>query len=183
MKTILDPVRHDRLIANLDNYCETANVQRRFVEHSMKDFVPADADEVEWVTHFNHYRTEGTAGLLFVGQFDNPTVDVRMMAIAGALLRNYLDARIVPLNTLLEIADSGGEVDATILLIPNLFIVGAAGKTLPAWKMQGLYDILMKRMTTGKPTVAYVENMADLTVQYGVAMATHLKTHFKIIGG
>lgn len=183
MKSILDPVRHDRLIANLDNFCETANVQRRFVEHSMKDFVPADADEVEWVTHFRHHRQEGLAGLLFVGAIENPTVDVRMMAITGALIRNYLDARIIPLNTLLDIVEAGGDADATVMLIPNLFISGVAGKTLPAWKMQGLYDVLMRRMTTGKPTVVYVEDMAELEKQYGLAIAQHLKTHFKIVTG
>lgn len=183
MTSILDPVRHERLIANLDNYCETANVPPKYVHQSMKALLPADAPEIEWVTRFNHYRREGVGGLLFIGKVKAPTVDERMMAMTGALLRNYLDARIVPLNTLLSVQEDGGSLDPTVMMIPNLFIAGAAGKTLPAWKAQQVYDVLLARLTQSKPTVLYVEDMAALALQYGSVFAGHLNTHYKHIGG
>jgi hypothetical protein len=105
-----------------------------------------------------------------------------MMAIAAALLRNFIDARVVPLNTLLSSVDSGKPIDPTVLLIPNLFVRGG-GKTVPAWKMQQAYDLLLQRSVSGKLSVVYVESMDGLKEGFGMVFGQHLEGHYEVSAG
>lgn len=170
--SMLDPVRHARLLQDLEHVCTVANVPRMFVHQSMK--AHCDAQEIDWVVNFRMYR-ETTAGLLIVGK---PNPDTRSMAICGALIRNFIDARIVPLNTLMDSIESSVVPDPTVLIIPNLFVT-QVGKALPAWKIQQVYDLLLSRFTKNKPTVVAVEHSENLRTAYGQAFSQHLLAHYK----
>jgi hypothetical protein len=106
-----------------------------------------------------------------------------MMAMAAALLRNYIDARVITVQTLLEASEHHHEIpDPTVLLIPNLF-VRQGGKGIPSWKMSLIYDLLLSRFTAGRVTVAYVEDMNLMAADYGALMAQHLKAGYLISEG
>ena len=60
-------------------------------------------------------------------------------------------------------------------MIPNLYLC-SLGKTLPAWKIQTLFDLLLSRYTAGHLTVFYVEDMQALAQDYGPMFAGHLNT-------
>jgi hypothetical protein len=171
--SILDKDLHSRLLADLNHVCELANVPATFVHQSMKGV--AEEADIKWVKGFNVARNSGKAGLIIMGH--NP--EVRMMAIAGALLRNFIDARILPLNTLLTLAEKGGAPEPSVLLVPNLFL-RSAGKAIPAWKIQIIYDLLLHRLTSNKPSVLYVESMNALADAYGQVFADHLMAHYQI---
>lgn len=173
MNSVLDKDRHARLIADLDHVCTVANVPKSFVHQSMK--AHCDAQEIDWVVNFRLYR-QTHAGLMMVAR-SNP--DSRCMAICGALVRNFIDARVVPLNTLLMDLDNSVVPDPTVLVIPNLY-VAQVGKAFPAWKIQQVYDLLLQRFTSSRPTVVSVESMAGLESAYGSAFAEHLKSHYKV---
>jgi hypothetical protein len=171
--SVLDAVRHSRLIQDLDHVCSVANVPRSFVHRSMKLF--CDADEIDYVVNFRLYR-EHKAGLVMVNK-TNP--DTRCMAICGALVRNFIDARVIPLNTLLDMIEAKDVPEPTVMIIPNLF-VSQVGKALPAWKIQAVYDLLLTRFTQNRPTVVAVESMTGLQSAYGLAFAQHLQAHYKL---
>lgn len=171
MQSILDPVHHQRLIADMEHVCRTANVLPMYVHQSMKGFCqPA---EIEWVKHFRDHLQNGT-GLVLTGA-ESP--ETRMMSIAGALIRNFVDARVISLTNMLEMRDNNSLPDCRVMLVPNLFL-RSAGKALPAWKVQIVYDILLARMTFSKPTVIYVEDMNALAAEYGRVFADHLTQHY-----
>jgi hypothetical protein len=146
----------------MEDICIKAGIQSRFLRGTMTDH--CSAGELDWVKKFRIYRAEGVPGLLLNG-VGHP--DSRCQAIAGALVRNYIDARVIPVNTLLDLAAEGMTPSPTVLLIPNLYM-SSVSKTMPAWKVQQLYDILLQRSTHGKPTVVYVEDLKSLAGQYGV---------------
>ena len=159
---MLDAKEHSRIIADFDRVCTQAGIQGHFLYESMtKHCGPI---EVEWVKKFWKFKAAGMPGLALIG-VSRP--DTRCQAMAGALVRNYVDARVIPVNTLVDHAMNGGTVPSpTVLLVPNLFMV-ALSKNTPPWRMQVLYDILLERGTRGKPTVVYVENLTGLKAMFG----------------
>lgn len=171
MTSILDPVHHERLIADMEHVCKTANVLPLYVKQSMVGV--SQPAEIEWVRQFREHSQNGQ-GLVLTGSLSPET---RMMSIAGALLRNFVDARVISLTTMLEMRDNGVLPDCRVMLVPNLFL-RSAGKALPAWKVHIVYDILLARMTSSKPTVVYVEDMNALAAEYGRVFADHLTQHY-----
>ena len=120
--------------------------------------------EVGWVKHFWTHKAKGIPGLLLQG-VSRP--DTRCQSIAAALVRNYVDARVIPLNTLIESTMNGNTPPSpTVLLIPNLFMVATTGKQIP-WRVQAIYDVLLERSIRNKPSVVYVEDLTKLSTMYG----------------
>jgi len=172
--TMLDAKEHSRILADFENVCAVAGVQGRFLKESMTKY--CGEDEIDWVKRFNHYKADGLPGLVLEGV---PNPDMRCQAIASALVRNYLDARVIPLNSLI---DGGSDRPSpSILIIPNLYLNAmAAGKSLPAWRTQVMYDLLLERAASGKPSVVYVEDMKSVSSVYGKPFRDFLNT-FKIV--
>lgn len=169
--SVLDPVRHARLLDVQDAVCEQANIPKAFLNESGKKYLTPD--EIAWVVG---YPTTGS--LLYTG-YHKPGADTKMMALTAVLLRNFIDARIMPVSTLL---DQDSEIpDPEVLMIPNLFVKGH-GKGLTTWQCQSLYDTLLRRQSRGRRSVVYVENMTAMSVQYGQLFAQHLTAYTTIAG-
>src|SRR4051812_28541661 len=134
---MLDVIQHARIIADFEKVCSVAGLQGKFLYESMKK--TCDEAEVDWVTNFWKYKADGCAGLVLEGVL---RPDSRCQAICAALVRNYIDARVIPFNTVVDLYEAGMMSSPTVLLIPNLFIA-ATGKNLPAWKIQIIYDLLL----------------------------------------
>lgn len=161
---LLDAKEHSRIIADFERVCTTAGIQGHFLYESMKKY--CGSIEVDWVKKFWMHKAAGTPGLALIG-VSRP--DTRCQSIAAALVRNYVDARVIPLNSLLDSLMNGGHAPSpTVLLIPNLFMTAmGSSKNIPAWRIQAMYDLLLERSTKSKPTVVYVENMKGLVGVYG----------------
>jgi hypothetical protein len=125
------------------------------------------------VVNFRLYRGS-IAGLVLDGK-SNP--DTRCMAICGAFVRNFIDARVFSLTDLVDcVQDKDKDVpEPTVMLIPNLFV-----PSLPVWKSSLVYDVLLRRLTLNLPTVVAVESMAKLRNTYGETFFQHLTSHYKV---
>jgi hypothetical protein len=168
--SILDEVRHARILQDIAGVCSTAGIQAKYLHESMS--VYCSQKEIEWVRKYPVNKT-AYAGLLLVG---GSGADSRCQAIVAALLRNFVDARLIPLNTLLESREIC--LAPTVLAIPNLY-VSAAGN-LPGWKAQLIYDLLLQRGALSKPTIAFVESMATLKSSFGAPMVDFLNSFYRI---
>jgi hypothetical protein len=167
-KPVLDPIRHARIIQDLQNVCMTAGIQSKYLHESMTK--TCEADEVDWVRNFHKDRADGLPGLV-LSKITHP--DAHCQAIAAALVRNFIDARVVPINTLMASREEG--LTPTVLLIPNLLVV-TAGKSSPPWVVQAMFDLLLQRSVQNKPTVACVDSFADVLQIYGVPFSDFLST-------
>lgn len=170
---MISQTTHKRFLDDLDHICAVANVPKSMVFKSAKDFCAKT--EIDWLLNFPRYEREGK-NLCLVGMH-SPSPETKMMAMACTLLRNHLDARVLPLNTVLHLIADGFPPDPHILLIPNLYI-RQGGKTLPSWQMQQVYDLLLARLVAGKPTIIYVEDMNALGMEYGSVLSQHIKDHY-----
>jgi hypothetical protein len=157
--TMLQPKAHGRILADFQHVCAMAGVQPHFMYESMT--VHCGPVETQWVRKFWQYRAEGVSGMVLHG-IARP--DTRCQAMAAALVRNYIDARVIPMNTLIEGEANG--LQPTVLIVPNLYLT-ALSKHVPAWRVQSLYDLLLERATKGKPSVVYVEALKGLGGSYG----------------
>lgn len=159
---VLDAKEHSRIIADFERVCTMAGIQGHFLYESMTEY--CGPIEVDWVKRFWAYKKEGVPGLALIG-VSRP--DTRCQSIAAALVRNYVDARVIPLNTLIDSTMDGNHPPSpTVLIIPNLWMA-AMSKNVPAWRVQAMYDVLLERSTRSKPTVVYVEDMKGLVGVYG----------------
>jgi hypothetical protein len=170
---VIDKIVHRQIIAEMARVCEIANVPEQYVRRSMRG-VCRDK-EIEWVRSFPITREEGLAGLVIEGVAHTQT---RCMAITGTLVRNFIDARIMSVNAVVD--DHDAAVVPSALVIPNLYIKTKDTKSaLSPWQVQKVYDVLITRFSANKPTVICVENMQGLRTDYGNAFAEHLQEHFE----
>lgn len=175
VEDVLDAVKHQRLIANLPHIAETANVPQHMIRQTSKPYLTAS--ETEWLVHFRAYQAKGQ-GLVMTGM-QSIAPDMKMMAMAAALIRNFIDARVMPLGQVINLVEDGEMPSPSVLLIPNLY-VQTVGKALSDWKVQHVYDLLLQRIVAQKPTVVYVENFDLLSNVYGPLFAQHLQQHYKL---
>jgi hypothetical protein len=175
VNSILDAEKHAPLLRNLKGFCQTAGVPERFIHTSMAGY--CTEAEMDWVRHFHRNVVAGVAGMILVG-VDN--AEDHMMATAGALMRNYIDARVMTLVTVLERQEEGPLPEPDVLLIPNL-CMDMGAKALPAWKVQNLYDLLVGRLIAGKPTIGCIDSIERVTAAYGKSFAKHLTNHYQLV--
>jgi len=162
MKPVLDPEGfHKRLLAELPRLCIQAGIHPSYVEEHLDKY--CTKSECDWVRSFLTNQKAYLRGLVLEGS----KPDTRCQAIAACLLRNYVDARVISLNNILERYEEHDVPQPTLLLIPNLYVT-VTGKGLPGWRIQAIYDILMQRISMGKPSVLYVEDMTSLKQAYGM---------------
>jgi hypothetical protein len=170
---ILDKDHHARIIQDVTGVCETANIQVRYLTTSMVPY--CTADDVLWVKNFWHrkQRPAGWPGIVYIGV---PSAPTRFNAICGALLRNYLDARVLPFNILLDSYENGAVLNPHVLLMPNAYLT-ASGKAIPSYRSQLLLEILMTRAAQDRPSILYVESLVGLRTVYGAPFADLLTTY------
>lgn len=166
---ILDETAHLRLIQALPQVTARAGVPKHYIITSMKG--NATQKDITWVTGFPRVKDSGKAGYVVQGE----NVDTRCFYIAGALLRNYIDAVVVPLT---QITESDLNVDPTVLIIPNFYSNVGEAKAPPAWKLQQLYDLLMGRLSSGKQTILGVSSIDGLTNSYGNLLSSHVQANY-----
>jgi hypothetical protein len=171
---VLDSVRHERILADIDNICSRAGIPKQMLSKSAVGI--CNITELNWLKKFPQFRAANT-GLLLTGKHV-PAPDIKMMTMAAVLLRNHIDARVITLQTLLDIHKGGNEVpDPTVLLIPNLY-QRLGGKGIPSWQLQIAYDILLARFTAGKVSVVYSEHIDHMAAEFGSLLPAHLLANY-----
>ena len=170
---------HERLVANLQGYADDAGVQPFWLYTSMKDV--CSPVEIEFVRKLPLARAEKQGAkfsMAYIGNSSNSPVEMRMSAIAAALVRNFTRARVMPLGQVLEYLNDGTTPDATVLLIPNFFFSAEEGGDLKSWVKVSMLDMLYARVAQGLPTILGVSNMKMMDKQYGTQFRVFLENHY-----
>lgn len=168
---VLVPESHARLVENLDSVAQTARVPKKYIYLSIQD--TCNDKEKEWA---GRYRKEGKAGLVYLSTASNVTE--RMMALTGAFIRNFKDARMYTVQDIVEDLKEGSMDDCTVLAIPNFHISGKGGKSIPAWQTSSLMGLLLHRYISEKPTLLYIADWESLSKDYGTAMKDHIQSNY-----
>jgi len=89
-------------------------------------------------------------------------VNVRMHELTGGFLRNFVDATIMQSEDIVGLAMTGGSVQATVLFIPDLGLLGSKLTEVPR---RALVGVLTERARNGKHTSVYAPH--GLKKQFG----------------
>lgn len=154
---VLDPRVHRRIVGDIQRYAERAGVPPEAICRALDEYV--GEDETAWVRRFLLQRAAPLPGLAYVGRCRD--VSERMVGIAGCMVRNFVDARVM---TAARVVDERPR--CTILLIPNFFIGRTSSQ---GWSGGALVDVLAERLTGGKSTVIYVSDLEVMKDTYGEA--------------
>lgn len=174
---VLHPEVHGRLVANLEGFARRANILESMILHKMSAFACTPA-EIEYVRGIRRQADAGSYGLVYVGKETKPVM-TRMMGVAGACLRNFVEAKVITLQELLSDLKEGSPPDVSVLLVPNFFVAKSEGGRIAEWHIAELLGLLYARMAKGQQTFLYVSDMEALRKTYGEPIFQHLDHHFK----
>lgn len=175
---LLDPVVHERLLADLDRIVGTAGVPRHAIWSRMSK--ACTDHEIDWVRYL---RTPANSGLVFVGKNHEPPVDAKMVAITGACLRNYTDARLMSVQDVIRRLKDDSMPLCTVLLIPNFCLEKEDGGDIPTWEITNLMGMLIDRASRNLKTVLAAPSMPMVEKQYGKSFRRHLEGRFCLSDG
>jgi len=171
---VLKPEKHHRLVDAIGRVCEVAGVRKEFVARSATEF--CGQTEINWLMNIRQNSDEGVSGLFYLTVKEH-NVEQRMMALAGACLRNYIHARVMTLGDVLSETNSGGHDDPSVLFIPN-FCVTEKEHQLSQWDASSVYDLLLHRYTRSLQTVLGVHTMKVIESIYGVSCSQHIENYY-----
>jgi hypothetical protein len=171
---ILDKDVHSRLVQNLPHYCERAGVSDIHIASRMSQF-GCSVDEIEYVKSIKRRPAVNQFGLVY----GDTTALTRMQAVAGACVRNFVDAKVMTLAQIFASIKEFGEPEATVLCIPDFY---AGTHKTPEWRVQELLGLLYARKARSQQTFVFVSNADDLRTAYGDPVADHVKKFFKSVG-
>jgi hypothetical protein len=171
---ILQPEVHWRLVADLPGIARTANIPPQYVyKHSMKG--TCSQAEVNWVRTFKTLVDKDIAGLALHGQ--HHTYE-RMLTIAGALIRNFIDARVMTLQSVIDQLKGGLAIEGTVVLIPNFHVSPEKGGQLHPRFVGLLLDWMYQRYGEQKQTIIGIEGIEQIREDYGDDVCQLIAEHY-----
>lgn len=162
---VLNAQKHERLILDIDRYARRAGIAPQYIWTSAVQEL--SAPEVEYLQKCLMLAKNGTPGLVYEGAGDPSE---RMAIMAGALVRAFVDARLMPAMQVFEYVGDGEYPEATVLLIPNFHVEAATGK-YDTKKIAALGDVLCKRAVLGLPTIIKIDNAVSAGNRFGQQVA------------
>lgn len=173
---VLKPDVHARLVQEIDSIAAAAMIHPKWICAPLANTAPPKV--VEWVRTFKRNYEEGISGLALTGAGKVSQSVNTCSAIAGALIRNFVNAQVMMEAQLFEQGEtSHGVADPTCLLIPNFY----TGVDLAQWRVHALQEVLYDRHMRGRATVIYVTNINEMAAKYGSATAELIRDNYAIV--
>ncbi len=163
----LDREAHGELIRDVGMYSRLAGIRREWLWQPLSAHV--GANEVNYISSYRRLRDRGIQGLLYVGAVNG--VQDRMQAMTGALVRNFVDARVRPTSqaiTRIGPIEESPPATCSVLFLPDL-CVGPGDQ--PHWFVREVTALLMEREAAGLQTISYVRSLELLRQVYGDTLA------------
>lgn len=180
---IIDEVAHVQLLSDIAGYTRTAGIPEHFVWTSANEY--CGEDEIEYIGTIKkslNDRDGVNLGMVYLGDVEGAAINERMMAIAGVCLRNYINAKVMTVQAVLDGIKQGTmPTNVSVLLIPNFFSARADGGRIAEWEVANLLGLLYQRQQDGKHTILHVSNMKELGEEYGSSFKKHLQGKFVTI--
>ena len=168
---LIDETYHAPLLRQWPSVAERANIAEHWIHQSATKYC---SDAVcEWIRNLPANMRDQKAELL-LGPKQYSAED-RCSVIAAAILRNYHDAKVMPLRELFASSKKMEVPDVTALLIPDFY---RDGTTLMEWQISYLSSVVSSRHLKGKATVLYVEDLGLMGKAYGNMLYEHIREFY-----
>lgn len=171
---LMDKGYHERLIADIQGVVQQAGIPELYVWTSMRKH--CGGDEISYITDLKTHtdKENPVFGMVYLGKVKDTPINDRMMSIAGACLRNYINAKVMNLQEILVAMKNNMMPSPTVLLIPNFFLNRSDGGRIAEWEISSLIGLLYKRQQEDKQTVLYVGDWDGMKADYGQVFADHI---------
>lgn len=177
---LIDEVQHIQLLSDIAGYTRTAGIPEHFVWTSATDY--CGEREIEYIGTIKQSlndRDGQNIGMVYVGDVDGAAINERMMSIAGVCLRNYINAKVMTVQAVIDaLKQQTMPSNVSVLLIPNFFSSRKDGGRIAEWEVANLLGLLYQRQQDGKHTILHVSNMKELAKEYGSSFQKHLVSKF-----
>lgn len=182
---VLQPAIHDRLVANIDQIA-----QRSGLGVANKHLIWTSAElktaEMGWCRATVEMARADTPwakphiGVCYTK--DQLAAERTMLMMAGLLVRNFVDARVMTRMDVIAERKATGTVEATAVMIPD-FATPEYVETMPAWERSALAEFVHERVRDGLPTCLFVGVSMDLLKQKLPSVHADLSTSFRVETG
>lgn len=171
---LMDHTYHERLVADIKVVIQQAGIPEPYVWTSMRKH--CGEHEVAYVHAIKEHAEQDNPvfGMVYLGNVKDSPINDRMMSIAGACLRNYINAKVMTVQEVLLAMKEQNMPSPTVLLIPNFFLSRSDGGRIAEWEVSSLIGLLYKRQQESKQTVLYVGDWDGMKAEYGQVFADHL---------
>jgi hypothetical protein len=166
--------RHAPIVKRLDFFAKDAGIQPHWIAKPSKPFLIKP--EIDYLIDYRKMALQGVHGLCLVRSSSDADPNTHMAALAAALVRNFIRARVFTLGQVLDDVAASGPPQADCLLIPNFF-----EDSLAKWRVGALYDLMMQRQFEGNQTIVFVPGMAALKSSYGEELTRFVKTYYHTV--
>lgn len=173
---LIDEATHEMLLADLSHWSRQAGIPEGFVFSSLTKYCDKKA-ELDYVASLMD-PDEEVIGMMYLGKVGGASINDRMMAIAGVCLRNYINAKVMTVQDVIQSLKDNSMPSPSVLLIPNFFLSTKGGKHVADWQVSSLLGMLYKRQQEGKQTVLYISNQKDMASEYGDSFTQHMHGKF-----
>ena len=166
---LIDPEHHAPLLERLDHWARVSGVAP---EDVLEEGAVGERERA-WLKHWRKGVAQNVCGLVYLGPFKRigvPGVIDHMRAMAGAYLRQYVDARIVSLANATSWEYDG---DPTVLLIPD------SGESYHKTVTDRFGPLLIDRARKRKITIVHFEQ-SNHYARYGNSAAALLESFARI---
>lgn len=167
MSPVCNASKHEPLIANLDMVLENSGVTLDALCTSASKV--CTKAEIDFLVGYHQHGK----GLIYYGEVEH--VYKRMEAITAALVRNFIDARLMTVHDMIELY-SEGLLDAQVLVIPDFFTKLCENKTHDEFLRQKLnaYSFLIKMRQQGIRAIIHAHDMGLFVERHGGQLLTDL---------
>jgi len=171
---VLSKEVHGRhFVENLERFAKAANIPVGMIVKPMSEF--CDDKEIEFITKLRTRVDKGVYGFCYVGDhLTDPPVPTRMMAMAAACMRNFLDVKVRTIDN----AISGDTDPPTVLFIPDFCM---AESSIATWDIPKVFSLLIDRQAQGLITIVSCPSHDMLKKLYGQAIAKHIANYFTYV--
>jgi hypothetical protein len=151
-RKVLDHNRHGPIVGDIDHYARRAGIAPHHIwtRASLK----LGPDEIKYLKQCRSLAATGKVGAYYIGEKE---IVSHMALMVGALVRALVDARMMMVRQIVEMADDGDDPEATVLFIPNFYMVDEFGK-YDSRKIAALMDLLYSRAARSQPTVIHLSD-------------------------
>jgi len=169
----LDKEYHARLIEMLYDVSRQAHIKTEYITTSAANW--CTEAEMAWLQSF-HMDTLSKSGLVVVNRRNSINA---MSAMVGALIRNYIDARVIMTHELIDMEPR----EITAIAVPNFYLHSINAGSVAKWEAPMILEWLWARYSAGKKNILFVENLASMRTEYGTAISDFLHENYIILGG
>lgn len=172
---ILDPIKHERIIGNIDKLAARSRMPQQALVTSLKGLW--NKAQIEKLVKLRKMCGQGKGtGFYCIGQSD--AID-KFQALCGFLLRNFMDGVMIPAHEVILKTNQEVVKDCQVLLIPDLYRE-ASGAGSAAWKADvlKLISVIDSRRMLGKVTIIHIDNMVGVKESFGEIFAKTLENNF-----